>query len=275
MKFLPRPFLFLSILLCTATAYAQLPVRKAGKFVKVNNARIYYEEYGKGEPLFLLHGFFNTAENWKDFVDDYAKKYRVIVWDMRGHGRSTNPDDHSDFKHKQAAVDLLEMMKVLKIEKANAIGHSSGGMVILYAASMSPEKFEALIPVAAQTYYTKAVREWVKSGVWENYFDQVELDSLHGRSKSDILKRQFYGFELLKGDPAISNAQLQLIKARTLVVHGDNDFIPVDHAWNIYKNIPGARLWISPNTGHLPQYGPGNDLDFIRRTMDFLKGEGW
>jgi len=194
---------------------------------------------------------------------------------MRGHGRSTNPDDKKDFKHEQAAVDLLELMNVLKIEKAKAIGHSSGGITLLYASSIAPERFEAVIPVAAQTYFSEPVREWIKSGVWENYFDQVELDSLHGRKKSENLKRQFYGFAQLQGDPSISNERLQKIKARTLVVHGDNDFIPVSQAWEIYKNIPGARIWISPNTGHMPQYGPGNNTDFIRRTREFLKGEGW
>jgi len=59
------------------------------------------------------------------------------------------------------------------------------------------------------------------------------------------------------------------------VVHSDNDFIPVSQAWEIYQNIRGARLWISPNTGHMPQYGSGNDTDLIRRTMDFLEGKGW
>ena len=59
------------------------------------------------------------------------------------------------------------------------------------------------------------------------------------------------------------------------MIHGDNDFIPVPQAWEIYRSIPGARLWISPNTGHMPQYGTANEKDFISRTLDFLEGEGW
>ena len=183
--------LILSIVFLSNTTFAQLPVHKNGKFLEINNAQIYFEEYGQGEPLLLLHGFMNTAENWRNFINEYSKNYRVIVWDMRGHGRSTNPDDHKDFKHQQVAMDLLELMSKLKINKTKAIGHSSGAITILYAATIAPEKFEAIIPVAGQHHYSDPVREWIKSKIWERFFDQEELDSLHGRKKSEILKRQF------------------------------------------------------------------------------------
>lgn len=270
-----RTISILLFLLWNSISNAQLAMRDQGRIADLGDVKIYYEEYGQGEPLFLLHGFLNTAENWRGYIDEYAKKYRVIVWDMRGHGRSTNVDNQQDFKHEQSAMDLLELMKALKIDKAKAIGHSSGGITILYASSIAPDKFEAIIPVASQNYFSEAVRKWIKSGIWEQYFDQAELDSLHGRKKSEILKRQFYGFAVLQGDPALSNERLGKIKARTLVVHGDNDFVPVSQAWEIYKSINGARLWISPNAGHMPQYGPGNDIDFIKRTIDFLEGKGW
>ena len=268
-------FVVLSTILSANMAFAQLAVKDNGRFASINHAQIYYEEYGQGEPLLLLHGFLNTADTWSHFIEEYSKSYRVIVWDMRGHGRSSNPDDQNDFKHKQAAMDLLELMNKLKITKAKAIGHSSGAITILYAAAISPEKFDAIIPVAAQHHFSEPVREWIKSKIWEEYFDEVELDSLHGRTKSEILKKQFYDFCKLTGDPSISTEQLQKITARTLVIHGDNDFVPVSQAWEIYNNIPNAHLWISPNTGHMPHFGAGNDTDFIRRTLDFLNGKGW
>ena len=270
-----RKFTLFLLLFSISNSLAQLSLQPSGKFVEVNEAKIYYEEYGKGEPLLLLHGFLNTAQNWDKFIEEYSKFYRVIVWDMRGHGRSSDPNGNLDFKHELAAKDLLALMEKLNITKAKAIGHSSGGITLLYAATIAPEKFEAIVPVAAQNYFSDPVREWIKSKVWERYFDQKELDSLHGKQKAQRLKKQFLGFGTLQGDPSLSKAALQKIKARTLVVHGDNDFIPVSQAWELYQNIPGARIWISPNTGHMPQYGNGNDSDFVRRTLDFLKGEGW
>ena len=257
------------------TASAQLPVSKNGKFVEINNAKIYYEQYGQGEPLFLLHGFLGTADSWKDFIPEYSKRYKVIVWDMRGHGRSTDPDLDLNFSHQQAARDLLELMDKLKIQKTKAIGHSSGGITILYAATIAPERFDAIIPVAAQIFYSKETRDWIASKVWEKYFSQEELDSLHGRKKSDFLKKQFYNFRQLYGDPSMTKDQLQKITARTLIVHGDNDAVPVSQAWEMFQSIDRAHIWISPNAGHLPQYGAANASDFIRRTSEFLKGEGW
>jgi pimeloyl-ACP methyl ester carboxylesterase len=90
-----------------------------------------------------------------------------------------------------------------------------------------------------------------------------------------LFARQFYHFSKLYSDPAITPDQLANIKARTLIVHSDNDFVPVSQAWEMFQNIPNAHLWISPNTRHFgPQFGV-NESDFFRRTSAFLKGDGW
>lgn len=252
----------------------QLPPSPNGRYVDVNGAKIYYEEYGEGDPLFLLHGFGRTADDWKAFVQEYSKSYKVIVWDMRGHGRSSNPDTSVVFKHEVAARDLLAMMDKLQISKTKAIGHSGGGIVILYAASMYPEKFDAIIPVSAQLYYDVQVREYIeKNGKPKE--PNPEFDRFHGKDKGTLLARQFYHFRNLYGDPSLTPDQIARIKAKTLIVHGDNDFVPVSQAWEIFQSIPNSHLWISPNTGHFPIYGPDNRSDFIRRSLGFLKGDKW
>lgn len=122
---------------------------------------------------------------------------------------------------------------------------------------------------------TLILRGWYTMSVlstWEQYFPQTELDRIQGREKGDLLKRQFYNFWQLYGDPSFTPDQLAKIKARTPVVHGDNDFVPVSQAWEMFQSIPMAHIWISPNTGHVP-HSPGNETDFIRRTLEFLKGE--
>src|SRR5690606_37152138 len=78
--------------------YAQLSVKSLGRIMELNKAKIYIEEYGQGEPLFLLHGFLSTADSWKNFIETYSQHYRVIVWAMRGHGRSSDPNNQNDFK---------------------------------------------------------------------------------------------------------------------------------------------------------------------------------
>jgi pimeloyl-ACP methyl ester carboxylesterase len=273
----PKLYLTLFVLatgLSMENSFAQEPVSANGKFVTANGAKIYYEEYGQGEPLLLLHGFSGTASAWKPFVAEYAKKYRVIVWDMRGHGRSTNPDTTLAFLHATAAKDLLAMMDQLQLNNVKGIGHSSGGMTLLYAASMAPERFDAIIPVAAQVYYSVPVREWiVKNAQPDKWYGERGLEKTHGKEKGLRLARQFYNFHKLEGDPALTPDRLGKIKARTLIVHGDNDFVPVSQAWEMFQGIPNARLWISPNTGHAPQYGEENMADFIKRTLAFLSGD--
>jgi len=263
-------------------SFSQLPTSTNGKFVELSGCKIYYEEFGQGEPLLLLHGFTGTGESWtrkgpdgesSSLAEEYAKNYRVIVWDMRGHGRSTNADTSIIFRHATAAHDLINFMDKLGLNKVKTIGHSSGGMILLYAAIMAPERFEAIIPVSAQIYYSKQLREFIeKNG--KPKIPNPDLDRSHGKEKGIFLARQFYNFRKLYGDPALTPDQLETITARTLIVHGDNDFVPVSQAWEMFQNIPNAHIWISPNTGHGPPFG-SNQADFVRRTTEFLKGDGW
>ena len=268
------PIIILIILLLLTSAKAQEPVSANGKFTTVNGAKIYYEESGQGEPLILLHGFGRTASDWQSFIPEFSRHYRVIVWDMRGHGRSTNPDTSVVFRHSSAARDLLTFMDNLKLDKVKVIGHSSGGIVTLYAATMQPERFDAIVPMSAQTYYSLQTREFIeKNAKPESYYKFNDGEKLHGKVKGMQVARQFYHFHKLQGDPAITPDQLASIKARTLVIHGDNDFVPVSQAWEMFQHIPNAHLFIVPNGWHLPQVGPLNGADFMRRILEFLKGE--
>jgi pimeloyl-ACP methyl ester carboxylesterase len=266
--------LWSALLLCCQWAVAQEPVSPSGKFATVNGAKIYYEEYGQGEPLILLHGFGGTASAWKDFIPEYAKQYHVIAWDMRGHGRSTNPDTSQVFLHATAARDLLALMDQLKLKKVKIMGHSSGGIVILIAATQQPDRFEAIVPISAQVFYSKETRAFIAENAKdkEAFNQMLGLDKAHGKVKANLIARQFYYFRKLQGDPAVTPDQLATITARTLIIHGDNDFVPVSQAWEMFTNIPHAHLWVSPNASHGPQFGP-HQADFIKRTLEFLRGD--
>ena len=245
-----------------------------GKFTTVNGAQIYYEEYGKGEPLLLLHGFGRTASDWKLIIPELSKQYRVIAWDMRGHGRSTNPDTSIVFRHTVAAQDLLLLMDSLNIEKAKVIGHSSGGIIALQAAQTQPDRFEAIVPVSAQLNFSSQTRIFIEENARpEDYYKFNDGEKLHGKDKGMVLAKQFYHFHKLVGDPAITPEQLLNIKARTLIVHGDNDFVPVANAWQMFNTIPNVHLFIVPNGWHMPHEGASNSADFLRRILEFLNGE--
>ena len=268
---------FLTILswsiLSTSISHAQDPIASNGKFINVSGAKIYYEEYGQGEPLILLHGFGRTLADWQPFIPEFSKHYRVIAWDMRGHGRSTNADTSKVFLHATAANDLLALLEKLNLKKVKAIGHSSGGITILYAAVKEADRFDAIVPISAQMYFSMQTRETIKTiAKPEAYYEFNELEKQHGKIKGRLIARQFYHFHELYGDPSITPDQLATIKARSIIVHGDNDFVPVSQAWEIYQSIPNAHLWVIPDGWHMPHLG-ANEGEFIKKTLEFLRGD--
>lgn len=105
-----------------------------GSFVETNGVKIYYEVHGEGEPLLLLHGFTISGKSWAPWIEDLSKDHQLIIPDLRGHGRSTNPS--KAFTHKMAAIDMYGLMDHLKIDRFQAMGQSSGAMTLIQMATM-------------------------------------------------------------------------------------------------------------------------------------------
>src|SRR6478735_9346115 len=97
-----------------------------GHFTTVNGFQMYYEVHGEGSPLVLLHNFTGSTLFWQPYLADLAELFKLIVVDMRGHGRSNNPANQ--FTHRQSALDIFALMDQLEIEQFKVIGVSSGGM---------------------------------------------------------------------------------------------------------------------------------------------------
>ncbi|MBI5217000.1 MAG: alpha/beta hydrolase [Ignavibacteriae bacterium] len=266
---------FLFFILCSV-GFSQVPVSETGKFYDYNGTKIYYEDIGQGEPLLLLHNFNGTADSWKPYFESYSKHFRVIAVDMIGHGRSDiYKKDDVEFKHGEYANIVLALMDYLHIDTANAIGASAGGMTLLYANYMKPNKFKNVITVGAQIYIDKRVREWIIADGSDSakpaYLERASKN--HGYEKALLQARQFWQFRRAYGDPAFTPDMLNLITANWLIVHGDNDFIPLDQALEMKQHIPNSRLWIFPNGGHLPHLRQANITDFTQRSTEFLLGK--
>src|SRR6202035_1074738 len=88
--------------------------------LSIHGMRMYHERYGHGPPLLLLHGFSGASSDWASFVDQWSADYELILPDLRGHGRSTNPA--RQYTHRQAARDLLALLDRLGIASCKAIG---------------------------------------------------------------------------------------------------------------------------------------------------------
>jgi pimeloyl-ACP methyl ester carboxylesterase len=258
-------------LVAAGSVAAQAPA--SGRTLSVNGMQMYVEVRGAGEPLVLLHGYGQCGKGWQPLVDRYAQTYQVIIPDLRGHGRSTNPS--GVFSHRQSALDVYAMLDQLGVTRFKAMGISTGGMTLLHMATQRQDRVEAMVLIGATSYFPEQARAIMRA---------VAADTLSPRI------RRGFGACVTRGDPQLLELQsgfgrfkdsyddmnftapyLATIKARTLIVHGDRDeFFPVHIPVEMYRAIPGSALWIVPGGDHVPIFG-SRQRGFEEVTLDFLK----
>ena len=255
------------------TTYGQVIINPNGKFFNYKGIKIYYEDTGTGEPLLLLHSFFGTADHWKPYVETYSKQFRTIAIDMMGHGRSDiYKKDDLNYKHADYAKIIFALLDSLKLYEVNGIGASSGGTTLLHLNTSQPERFKSVITIGGHIYYSKYAREWItKTG--QDEFMKYAIQH-HSAEKATLLVRQFWQTRNLYGDPSFTPDELNTIKAKWLVVNGDNDEpVPLQLALEMHQSIPNSRLWIVPNGGHLPHLEARYQSEFLKVSLEFLNGK--
>ncbi|MHB8952091.1 MAG: alpha/beta fold hydrolase [Pirellulaceae bacterium] len=249
--------------------------RTEGQLADVNGIQMYYETYGEGEPLVMLHGFGGSGANWKSFVDVFAERYKLIIPDLRGHGRSTNPPNK--FTHRQAALDVYALLDELKIDKFRGMGISTGGMTLIHMATQQPKRAEAIVLIGATIYFPEQAREIMQQatveGLTERDWEARRRVHKNGDDQIRALINQFHGFKDSYDDMNFTPPYLSSIEARTFVIHGDRDqFFPVSIPMEMYRSIPHSYLWIIPNGGHVPIYDE-NEETFTQKTLEFMNGD--
>jgi pimeloyl-ACP methyl ester carboxylesterase len=183
-------------------------------------------------------------------------------------------DTTNVYLHKRAAEYIIGLLDVLKLDSVNMIGASSGGFVTLYVSTIRPELTKHIVIIGGQVYYSAQTRDVITAS-GPGFENQERLNrsiKTHGKEKGTNLERQFWNFRKLYGDPSFTPDILANIKARTFIIHGDNDEIaPASNAFEMYKYIKRSHLWIVPNGGHMPHLDPANKNEFLRKTNEFLQ----
>ncbi|POY35870.1 alpha/beta hydrolase [Solitalea longa] len=255
-----------------ANTYAPKLTNTRGHSVQINNIEMYYEEYGVGTPLLLLHGFGGCSQNWHPFTAELSKHYRLIVVDLRGHGHSTNPENK--FTHREAANDVFLLLEKLGIDHFSAMGMSTGGMTLLHMATSQPQRIDSMVLISATTHFPDQARAIMRRSTFNTMPQEVREMYRECAKRGDEQIRQlitqFNAFHQNYDDMNFTAQSLTTITARTLVVHGDRDnFFPVDIAENICSNILNATLWIIPNGDHVPIYD--SKVPFTSTALRFLE----
>lgn len=246
-----------------------------GKMELINEIELYYEMDGQGEPLVLLHGFTGSGADWKLIFKESPGGYRLVLPDLRGHGRSTNPS--GEFTFRQSALDVFALLDRLKIERFKAMGLSGGAKTLLHMATQQPTRVESIVLVSAAPYFPEQARAIMRQMAVDHRTDDewqvMRQRHVHGDEQIRALWTQGNAFKDSYEDMNFTPPLLSTITARTLIVHGDRDpFYPATIALEMYTAIPRSYLWIVPNGGHAPIFGDMTDY-FVETALAFLRGK--
>jgi pimeloyl-ACP methyl ester carboxylesterase len=242
------------ILLCGIFLYAQKEVSPfdttmygrntaVGKYVSIRGFNMYYETYGQGEPLLLIHGNSGSINNFMYQIPYFASRYKVIIADSRAQGKSVENGD--SLSYEMMADDLNALLDELKIDSCNVIGWSDGGINGLLLAMRNPKKVKKLAVTGANL--------WPDSTAVDSFVHKWAIDEnkkLAAMKETPENKNQKRLTRLLSYEPHITTAQLHSIKCPVLVIGGDFDVILPQHTMLIAQHIPKAYLWILPSSGH-------------------------
>lgn len=232
-----------------------------GKYAKVNGVKLYYEEYGAGEPLLLLHGNSQSIEAFTYQIPELAKHYRVISVDTRGQGKST--EDGKLYTYDLFAADMNAFLDYLKLKNVNIIGWSDGGNTGLIMALNYPAKVKRLITMGANVFINESV---VVKGVLPEIQKQIKALEKDTSYKARNTVRLF---TMLLTEPKHRFVELQKITCPVLVLAGEDDLIDAVHTKGIAASIPKSTLLIAPKETH---YFPvNNPKEFNRIVLEFLK----
>ena len=198
----------------------------------------FYIEQGQGEPLILLHGNGEDNSYFVHQMEPFAKHFRVIAVDTRGHGRT--PRGEAPFTIRQFAEDLLAFMDLHGIAKAHILGFSDGGNIAMIFAMAHPERVGKLILDGANLD-ASGVKRSIQIPIEIGY----RIAKFFTRKRPEARKNaEMLG--LMVNDPNVRPDELGRIQAPTLVIAGDRDMIRESHTRLIAAQIRGAELAILP-----------------------------
>jgi len=228
-------------------------------YADVNGLHLYYETYGSGAPLVLLHGGMLTIDlNFASLIPTLARTHTVIGVEMQGHGRTANID--REITYANLATDIVALLDYLGIERAAVLGHSMGGGVALELAVNHPDRVSAIVPISASvskdgmhpdlldpsTFETSSIMPTAQDfadfkGAYERLSPHPEQFDAFLMSLSGM-DSDFAGW---------TDEQLAGISCPVLIVQGDNDFTTVAHAGVMLAKIPNSTLAVIPATTHM------------------------
>ena len=233
----------------------------AGRYAEVNGIRIYYETYGEGEPLLLLHGNRSSISLFQLQIPALEKHYKVIAVDTRGQGKST--EDGKLYTYDLFAEDMNALLNHLHLDSVNVLGWSDGGNTGLIMAMKYPKKVKRLVTMGAVVFIDHTVvDEWVYKAVQKQLKEFKEDTSYTSQNNWRLAN-------LLLTEPNHTFDELKAIQCPVLVMAGEKDVIREEHTKGIASHIPNGTLMIVPKATH--EFPTDDPAAFNKAVLEFLK----
>lgn len=233
-----------------------------GHYLAIRGIKMYYEIYGKGEPILLIHGNNGSISSFMHQIPYFSRHYKIIAVDSRSQGRSADQGDSLSFE--MMADDFNVLLDSLHTDSCLVIGWSDGAINGLLLSIRHPDKVKKLAVTGANLWpdsnaFSSSDIEW---GI--NYYD-----SLKKMPSTPALRNQLKLTRLDLFQPHITLDQLHQIRCPSLIISGDRDVILPEHTLLIAHNIQHSYLWIVPGSGHATLIEHRDD--FNRKVDQFFR----
>jgi pimeloyl-ACP methyl ester carboxylesterase len=272
--------LLFSLTLVLSCTEAKIETKSKGVALH-DNTVVHYREAGQGPVLLLIHGLGSSSESWINVMEPLARGYRVIAIDLPGYGKSDKPGaDYSLLYHAGA---VKEFMQALGLTRVSLAGNSLGGWIAALIALDDPERVSNLILVnsaglrrdaAASVNLNPATREEEKNLLLALFSNKTavteKLVTDQWEYRKEIRQTVTATQESFKAVMPLLDNRLKDIKVPTLIIWGREDsLIPLDVAERFNKGIPGSKLVVIEQAGHLPQIE--QPAAFVTAVKGFVK----
>lgn len=265
-------------------------------YVETNEIETYYESHGEGQPIVLVHGAWVDRRMWDSQVEALSQEYRVITYDLRGHGR-TSPSAERSYTIELLAADLRALIETLSLSRPILCGLSLGGMVAqTYAVRYDRLAALVLAGTAVSTRLTRRDRlqrllfpKWSMTGTvrllgperyvdWAfwlanrtrgtDWFGRDEFVQSYVRETMSAFETREFN-EVFDAIYGFRRTDLAAITIPTLIINGEGESRSVfKHAAYIERTVPGSRSVVIPEAGHTVNME--NPAAFTAELREFL-----
>jgi pimeloyl-ACP methyl ester carboxylesterase len=250
-----------------------LPTPAKSGYAPINGIKIWYAIFGRGAPVILLHGGLANANYWGELVPALAPRYRVVVMDSRGHGRSSR--DARPFGYDLMASDVLALMDFLKIDKTPVIGWSDGAIIGLDIAIRHPERLSKLFAFAANSD-PSGVKDVNQSPVFTSFIARARQE--YEKLSPTPTEYEMFLTQVTKmweTEPNWTGDDLANIKVPTWIVDADHDeAIKRENTLFMADHIPDGGLLIEPRVSHFAFLQDAQQFNAdVLHFLEHLKGK--